>query len=213
MDAASPPRRALFVVLATANSGGYRYGVSDQAFYVPAIAMSADPTLFPRDRPLFAPQMRLWLGDSVFGWLASATGSIPAVFAAMYVATLIVLFAAAISFGRGLGAAWPAVAAFAALLTFRHRIAKTGANSLEGYIHPRMLAFAIGIAAFACLVTRRRTAAIVAVARRSHRPHHDGPVVRRGDWRRDSGGTRRRRSSGRADGGRRRRDCRRGGSS
>ena len=155
---------ALFIALATANSGGYRYGASDQAFYVPAIAMSADPSLFPRDRPLFEPQMRLWLGDSVFGWLASATGSIPAVFAAMYVATLVVLFAAAISFARGLGASWPAVAAFGALLTLKHQITRTGANSLEGYAHPRMLAFAIGMAAFACLVRRRRAAAIVAVS-------------------------------------------------
>ena len=28
----------IFLVLATANSGGYRYGVSDQAYYLPAIS-------------------------------------------------------------------------------------------------------------------------------------------------------------------------------
>jgi hypothetical protein len=154
---------ALFAVLATANSGGYRYGASDQAFYVPAVAMSADPTLFPRDRPLFEPQMRLWLGDSVVGWLAFRAGSLPAVFAAMYVTTVVVLFAAATAFGRGLGASWPAVAAFLALLTLKHQITRTGANSLEGYAHPRMLAFALGIAALACLVNRRRNTALVAV--------------------------------------------------
>jgi len=29
----------LFCVLATINSGGYRYGASDQAFYIPAILL------------------------------------------------------------------------------------------------------------------------------------------------------------------------------
>ena len=47
--------------------------------------MSADPTLFPRDRELFEPQMRLWLGDSVLGWLASGTNHLPVLFAVMYV--------------------------------------------------------------------------------------------------------------------------------
>jgi hypothetical protein len=45
-------------------------------------------------------------------------------------------------------------------MTFRHRIAKTGANSLEGYFNPRMLAFAIGIAALACVLRRRLWAAL-----------------------------------------------------
>ena len=32
-----------FVVLATFNSAGYRYGASDQAFYVPAILEQLNP--------------------------------------------------------------------------------------------------------------------------------------------------------------------------
>jgi hypothetical protein len=156
---------ALFIVLATANSGGYRYGASDQAFYVPAVAMSADPTLFPRDRWLFEPQMRLWHGDSVFGWLTSGTDQLPVVFGAIYLTTLAVLLSAAVALGRGLGANWPTVATFLGLLTLKHQITHTGANSLEGYGHPRMLAFALGIAAFACLVNRRRAAtAIIVIA-------------------------------------------------
>src|SRR5262249_7079200 len=39
--------------------------------------------------------------------------------------------------------------------TLRHRIAKTGANSLEGYMHPRMLAFVFGVAACAAIVRAR----------------------------------------------------------
>jgi hypothetical protein len=151
-----------FIVLATANSGGYRYGASDQAFYAPAIALGADPTLFPRDRELLAPQMRLWLGDSLIGGLAATTGlDLPILFAVLYVFTLVMLFAAAVGLARGLGADWWTTAAFLTLLTLRHQITRTGANSLEGYLHPRMLAFAFGIAAFAAIVTRRPASAVV----------------------------------------------------
>jgi hypothetical protein len=153
----------LFFALATANSGGYRYGASDQAFYVPAVAMTANPALFPRDRTLFEPQMRLWLGDSLFAGVLGATDSLPFVFAVMYLVTLGVLFASAIGLARGLGASWPAAGAFLALLTLKHQITRTGANSLEGYGHPRMLAFAIGIGGLAFLVSTRRGIAIAMV--------------------------------------------------
>ena len=49
----------LFVVLATLNSAGYRYGASDQAFYIPAVTRQLDPALFPRDRALIDAQARL----------------------------------------------------------------------------------------------------------------------------------------------------------
>ena len=39
----------LFVVLATLNSAGYRYGASDQALYIPAVLRHLDPALFPQD--------------------------------------------------------------------------------------------------------------------------------------------------------------------
>jgi hypothetical protein len=153
----------LFVLLATANSGGYRYGVSDQAFYAPAVALRLDPALFPRDWPLFAPQMRAWLGDDVLAWLARATGAdLPSLFLAVYVVTLLTYAASAAWFARGLGASWWAVAALLTLLTLKHQIARTGANSLEGYMHPRVLAFAIGVAALGFLIRQRHAAAGVA---------------------------------------------------
>lgn len=152
----------LFVLLATANSGGYRYGVSDQAFYAPAIAMRLDPSLFPRDRPLFAPQMRAWLGDDLFAWLARTTGAdLPSLFLAIYVVTLLTYCAAAAWFARGLGASWWAAGALLLLLTLKHQIARTGANSLEGYMHPRVLAFAIGVVALGFLIRQRHTAAVL----------------------------------------------------
>ena len=44
----------LFVVLATLNSAGYRYGASDQALYVPSVLLKMDPALYPQDRVLIS---------------------------------------------------------------------------------------------------------------------------------------------------------------
>jgi hypothetical protein len=145
-----------FIGLATANSGGYRYGISDLAFYMPAVVLAMDPGAYPRDAQLIAAQGHLLLADDLAGSIARATGaSLPAIFLSGYLATLVVLLLAAVSLARALGASWWAAAALGLILTLRHRIPKTGANSLEGYMHPRMLAFALGIAALAALVRGR----------------------------------------------------------
>ena len=131
----------LFALVATANSGGYRYGVSDQAFYVPAIALDNHPDLFPRDRAVLGPQLRLWPGGRALAAITRWTGDdLPHVFAIFYVVTLVALGFAALALARSLGLSAWAASAFLVLLSLRHRIAKTGANSLEGYAHPRMLA-------------------------------------------------------------------------
>jgi hypothetical protein len=146
----------LFALVATANSGGYRYGVSDQAFYVPAIALDNHPDLFPRDRAVLGPQLRLWPGGRALAAITRWTGDdLPHVFAIFYVVTLVALGLAALALARSLGLSAWAASAFLVLLSLRHRIAKTGANSLEGYAHPRMLAFAIGLGVLACVVRRR----------------------------------------------------------
>ena len=56
-------------MLVTANGAGYRYGVSDQAFYIPAIDLAQDPSLFPRDRVLLTPQARLTVLDEALAWM------------------------------------------------------------------------------------------------------------------------------------------------
>ena len=151
----------LFVILATANSGGYRYGVSDQALHVPAMARQLDATLFTRDAGLLAAQSSRTVTYHLFAAVTRTPADLPAVFAVLYLAALIGLALAASFYCRALGAsAWAAAAALG-LLTFRHRIAKTGANSLEGYFNPRMLALAIGIAALACVLRRRLGTALV----------------------------------------------------
>lgn len=154
----------VFLLLATANSGGYRYGVSDQAFYLPAVERQLTPGLFPRDATLLDAQSRLMASDEVMVGVARTGASLPAITITLYVITLVVLLLAAAAFGRGLGYSWLAVALFGILLTFRHRIAKTGANSLEGYMHPRQLAFGIGVAALACVVRGRHGLGLVLVA-------------------------------------------------
>jgi hypothetical protein len=151
------PLALLFVlIVGTANSAGYRFGVSDQAFYIPAISLRADPALFPRDRAVFEPQMRLWLGDELLGAVVRTTGvELPTLFVLLYVVTMVGLALAAIALARSLGCDWWTIATCLILLTLRHRIARTAANSLEGYMHPRMLAFACGVVALA-FVTRLR---------------------------------------------------------
>jgi hypothetical protein len=154
----------LFGILATANAGGYRFGVSDQAYYAVAVLADENPSLYPRDRPLLDAQSRLMLSDDLLGWLARTLGTdLPPLFFAIYLFTLAALFVAAITFGRSLGLSWWAIAALLMLLTLRHRITKTGANTLEGYMHVRMLAFALGVAAMTCVARVRMAWAVLCV--------------------------------------------------
>ena len=154
-----------FIVLATLNSGGYRYGASDQAFYVPAVLEALDPALFPRDTPLLVAQTKLTLVDETLAGIVTVTGmSLPAAFVVLYVAALVIIAA---------GAWWVAtffytsrwtVVAFLAAMTLRHAIARSGTNTLEGYFHPRTLAFGLGSIAVAAFLRGRLVVVSVALA-------------------------------------------------
>lgn len=134
-----------FVLLATLNSGGYRYGASDQAFYAPAILEGVDASLFPRDSDLIRSQARLTLVDNVIGPLGRVTDvELPTLFAALQVVTLALLLLAALRIAMSFyKTSWASVA-LAAAVTLRHAITKSGTNTLEGYFHPRQVSFAIG---------------------------------------------------------------------
>jgi hypothetical protein len=152
----------LFVVLATMNSAGYRYAASDQAFYIPAIMRHIDPRLFPRDAALIDSQATLTVIDEISAAVIHQTGlSLQHLFFALYLLSLLLMFGAAIAIGSRLYRTGWAVAALVAALTLRHAIAKTGANTLEGYFHPRQLAFALGLCAVAALLARRDSIGIV----------------------------------------------------
>jgi hypothetical protein len=144
------------VVLATMNAAGYRYGASDQAFYIPAILRHLDPALFPRDAVLIDSQSRLIAFDEVGAAIVRSTGlSLQHLFLVFYVATLLLLYAGTVWIASRLyRTEWTAVA-LAAALTLRHAIAKTGANTLESYFHPREMAFALGLLAIGAFLDRR----------------------------------------------------------
>ena len=147
-----------FLLLCTLNSAGYRYGASDLAFYIPAALEKLDPALFPRDGALIASQARLTMIDEVIAGLARVTRlSLPPLFAALYALTLSLLFAGAWLVAARVYRSPGTTAALLAALTLRHAIARSGTNTLEGYFHPRQLAFSLGTLAIAA-VLRRRTA-------------------------------------------------------
>jgi hypothetical protein len=155
-----------FVLLCTLNSAGYRYGASDLAFYIPAALERLDPSLFPRDRALIASQAQLTMIDETIAALARASRlTLPSLFAALYVLTLAILLLGAWLIARRLyRSAWTMMALTSAL-TLKHEIAKSGTNTLEGYFHPRQLAFALGTLAVGAMIRRRFvTAAMLVVS-------------------------------------------------
>jgi hypothetical protein len=158
-------------VLAIFNSGGYRYGVSDQAFYLPAVLQHQDESLFPRDRALLHAQDRFMLFDDIIALgLRIAPLSLPTLFLFLFLIGLIVQFSACVALGRFWFQSWWATAALVFLLTLRHRITRTGVNTLEGYLHPRMLAFAVGSWALVSFLKGHTAASIglIAVAAALH---------------------------------------------
>jgi hypothetical protein len=147
---------AAFAVLAVFNSGGYRYGASDQAFYVPAIMQHVEPKLFPRDGVLIAVQDVLLPINTLLATIVLATGlSIAQVLFGAYVFMLLAVAAAGWLFGRALLVTRWGAAALVLATSIRHRVPKTGVNTLEHYFHPRMVAFAFGAAGLAALVRGR----------------------------------------------------------
>lgn len=158
---------AAFALLATANGAGYRYGASDQAFYVPAIIRSANPQSFPRDGTFIDAEGRLMVIDDLLGLLVRTSGvAIESVCLTGYLLSLGVLWAGLTLIGRRLYGQTAATLALAAAFSLRHQISRTSANSFEPYFHPRMLAFGLGLLAIATLLRRPGdTAARPSVAR------------------------------------------------
>jgi hypothetical protein len=157
----------LFIILCTLNSAGYRYGASDQAFYVPAVLLRLDATLFPRDAAILETQARLTGFDNVAAAIVGATRiPLPALLLILYMLTLVLLALGALRIASLFySQRWTGLALLAAL-TLRHAITKSGTNTLEGYFHPRQLAFALGVLALAALLRGqlRVTAALMVSA-------------------------------------------------
>ena len=156
---------AAFTLLATLNAAGYRYGVGDQAGHIPSILRLLDGRLFPRDSALIDAQSRLYVFDELLARAISLVpASLEAWFLGLYLLTLGLLYAGLVRLSdRILVSRW-AIAAFVAVSAVRHRIAKTSANTLEGYFHPRQLAFAIGVLGLGEMMRARPWTALAAAA-------------------------------------------------
>ena len=154
-----------FVLLATANGAGYRYGVSDQAFYIPVVERSLDSSLFPRDASLIDAQGHLMALDEIIATLMIATGlSLEILYLCGYLLSLGLVWTGIVLIGTRVYSSRWALAALGAVLTLRHRIPETSANSLEPYFHPRMLAFGLGLLAVAAVLRHRPWVAVALVA-------------------------------------------------
>lgn len=155
----------LFAVLATANAAGYRYGVSDQAFYLPVISRALDASAFPRDGSLIDAQGRLMLLDEVLAAVVRTTGvSLEVLSLVGYLLSLAMIWAGIVLIGTRVYANPWATAALGAAFTMRHRISRTSANSFEPYFHPRMVAFGLGVLAMAAVLRRRPWVAVGLIA-------------------------------------------------
>lgn len=152
------------MVLATANGAGYRYGVSDQAFYIPVVVRALEPAAFPRDAPLIDAQGHLMLSDEALAEVVGATGwGLDWVFLGAYLASLMLVYAGLSLIGARVYRHRWTTAALVAAFTLRHRITRTSANSLEPYFHPRVLAFGLGLMALAAVLRRRTLLAVALV--------------------------------------------------
>ena len=154
-----------FLLLATANGAGYRYGVSDQAAYVPVVLRAENPTAFPRDAPLLDTQGRFFVLDECLAWIGRTTGaSTESLFFGAYLVSLALVFAGVVSIGTRLYPSPWLMWGLAALVTLRHHIPRTSVNSLEPYFHPRMMAFGVGLLALGAFLRGRTWHAVTLVA-------------------------------------------------
>jgi hypothetical protein len=155
----------LFLLLATASSGGYRFGVSDQAFHVPAVVHALTPAAFPRDGALLDAQARFMLLPYAVAAFIRLTGlSIETAFFLGYLLTTALLWVGLVLLARMFSASPWSLVLLGALVALRHRIPRTTANSIEPYFYPRTLAFAFGVLAIVAFLHRRRWLAMVMTA-------------------------------------------------
>lgn len=163
----------IFIVLATANGAGYRFGVSDQAGYVPAVMLAENPAAFPHDASLIRTHAQFFVIDELLGGIGRATGvSLESRFFVAYLVAMAAVWIGVVLVGwsvygstpeRSRVTAWWLMLALAATVTLRHHIPRTSANSLEPYFHPRLLALGFGIMAVAAFLRSRNALAVALV--------------------------------------------------
>ena len=103
------------------------------------------------------------MDETVAAVARRTTTHLPSLFLGLYIATLVLLAAGVTAIGTMLYRHWWTVFALLAAFTIRHAITKSGTNSLEGYFHPRQLAFAFGLIAIATFLRGRPLLAALAL--------------------------------------------------
>ena len=155
----------VFVVLVTANGAGYRYGISDEAAYVPAVMLAENPAAFPHDAPLLRTQGQFFVFDDVLGRIGRWTSaSMESRFLWAYFLAITVVWLGVVLLGLRLYRSVWLTLAFGALVTLRHHIPRTSVNSLEPYFQSRVLALGIGMVAIAMFLRGRHRSAVACVA-------------------------------------------------
>ena len=125
-------------------------------------------------------QGRYFLFDELIGGVDRLTGSpVPWLFLGAQGLTLAALFGGAWWLGRAVLASPWALDCWIAALTLRHRIAKTGVNTLEGYFHPRVLVCGLGLMSVALVLRGRPWWALALAAASADAASDDGRVLRR----------------------------------
>jgi hypothetical protein len=104
------------------------------------------------------------MDETVAAIARRTTTHLPSLFLGLYIASLMLLAAGMMAIGSTLYLNRWTVAALLAACTVRHAITKSGTNSLEGYFHPRQLAFAFGLLAIASFLRGRPFLAVLALA-------------------------------------------------
>ena len=154
-----------FILVATANGAGYRFGVSDEAAYVPAVMLARNPAAFPHDASLLNTQGQFFIFDNAMGSVARATGaSIESLFLLAYLIAIAAVWAGVLLIGSKLYQPRWLTVAFAAVVTIRHHIPRTSVNAIEPYFQSRVLAFGIGMIAIAAFLRGRQWLAVALVA-------------------------------------------------
>src|SRR5262249_1823181 len=129
------------------------------------VMLAENPALFPRDASLIHTQGQFFVFDDALAAIGNATGTpVEWLFLGAYLVSLGAIWTGVLLIGTRLYSSIWLTCAFALVVTLRHRIRLTAANSLEPYFQPRMLAFGIGLIAVGAFLRRRHWLAIAAVA-------------------------------------------------
>jgi hypothetical protein len=161
-----------YALLAMVSAGailihGYHLGVEDQAIYLPGMAKSLNPGLFPADSDLFLPQSRAtFMTQLVVASVRLSGVTLDTAVFVWHVLSVFLLLLAVRRFSarcfKTPEAQWGSVALVAALFTMP--VAGTSLYIVDQYLHPRTLATALIVLSIVQMLDRRWLKAVLWIA-------------------------------------------------